>query len=153
MLYLTNQNKNSQNKIIRYTHPPPSLGKLSSSAHVLTHAHTRLMTGIIFIKTDRAERKNEGLYLFSGVNIIYSCCCICYQSSVSLDVLDELIFALVFCSLFSCSLKTVQWLSNNIACFFLQSFPTSLYQILKYFHPIRQTKHNKATYYSIIKSY
>ena len=38
------------NKIIMYTAPPCSLGKLSSSAEVLTYAHTRLMTVIIFIK-------------------------------------------------------------------------------------------------------
>ena len=37
-------------KMIRYTPPPPSVGKLSSSADVLMHAHTWLMTDIIFIK-------------------------------------------------------------------------------------------------------
>ena len=42
--------KNSQIKIIRFTHPQPSLRKLSSSTDVLTHAHSQLMTGIIFIK-------------------------------------------------------------------------------------------------------
>ena len=38
-------------KIIRFTHPQPSRRKLSSSTDVLTHAHTQLMTDIIFIKT------------------------------------------------------------------------------------------------------
>ena len=42
--------KNSQIKIIRFTHPQPSLRKLSSSIDVLMHVHTQLMTGIIFIK-------------------------------------------------------------------------------------------------------
>ena len=32
--------KNSQIKIIRFTHPQPTLRKLSSSTDVLTHAHT-----------------------------------------------------------------------------------------------------------------
>ena len=53
--------KNSQIKIIRYTHRPPSRGKLSSSADVLRHAYSQLMTGIISLKSDRAERKNEDL--------------------------------------------------------------------------------------------
>ena len=44
------KHKNSQIKIIRFTHPQPSLRKLSSSTDVLTHVHTQLMTGIIFIK-------------------------------------------------------------------------------------------------------
>ena len=44
----------------------------------------------------------NGLYLFSGVKIFHSCYCLCYQSTVSLDVYDHLIFALNFCSFFSC---------------------------------------------------
>ena len=57
---MTNQ-KIKTLKIIRYTFPSSFLGKLSSSADVLTHAHTQLMTGIIFIKIYRAEGKNKAL--------------------------------------------------------------------------------------------
>ena len=47
------------NQVIRYIHPHTSLGKLSS-ADVLTHAHTWLMTVTIFVKKLTKPRvKNE----------------------------------------------------------------------------------------------
>ena len=39
----------------------------------------------------------NGLYLFSRVKILHSCCYVCYQSSLLLDVYGHLMFALVFC--------------------------------------------------------
>ena len=61
--FVSNQNvkkKKKKSKSFRFAHPQPSLRKLSSATDVLTHAHTQLMTGIIFLlKIDRAEGKNE----------------------------------------------------------------------------------------------
>ena len=143
------------NRIIRYTHPTPSLEKLLSAGDVLTHALTRLMTVIILIKNWQSRRGKRGFVTVCICSrdgkILHSCCCVCYQGSVTLDV-QSFNTCTTFSSIFSCKFLKLSsglpatWPAFSSSFFTIFSnFPISNFEMF----PPQETepKHNKkATY-------
>ena len=105
------------------------------------------------LKKDKAEGTNEALHLFLGVKLFHSCCCVCYQSSVTRCVGSFNICISFLYSLFACRvLKLSCGFSTSPAFFFLCNlFQPPCIKLWNNPTPTDRTKHNKATYYSIIR--